>query len=129
MREGDYRKDSTHEPARELLTLPERPTAVFAANDLSAIGTLEIARELGLDVPSELSIIGFDDIPESAQTTPALSTVHQPIQQMGAAAIALLITLMAGESVEQTHVQLGTSLVERGSTARPAEPAGSSSAG
>ena len=119
MREGDYRKDSTHEPARELLTLPERPTAVFAANDLSAIGTLEVARELGLDVPSELSIIGFDDIPESTLTTPALSTVHQPIQQMGAAAIALLITLMAGKSVEQTHIQLVTSLVERGSTAPP----------
>ncbi|WP_421732864.1 LacI family DNA-binding transcriptional regulator [Cellulomonas sp.] len=119
MRAGDYRKDSTHEPARELLTLAERPTAIFAANDLSAIGTLEIAQELGLDVPSELSIIGFDDIPESTLTTPALTTVHQPIQQMGAAAIALLITLMAGESVEQTHIRLVTSLVERGSTAPP----------
>jgi len=119
MREGDYRKDSTHEPARELLTLPERPTAIFAANDLSAIGTLEIAQELGLEVPAELSIIGFDDIPESALTNPPLSTVHQPIQQMGAAAIALLITLMDGAPVERTHIQLVTSLVERGSTAPP----------
>ncbi|MEZ0447267.1 LacI family DNA-binding transcriptional regulator [Cellulomonas sp. ICMP 17802] len=119
MREGDYRKDSTHEPARELLTLPERPTAIFAANDLSAIGTLEIAQELGLDVPAELSIIGFDDIPESALTNPPLSTVHQPIQQMGAAAIALLIALMDGAPVDRTHIQLVTSLVERGSTAPP----------
>jgi LacI family transcriptional regulator len=119
VRAGDYRKDSTHEPARELLTLPARPTAIFAANDLSAIGTLEIARALGLEVPAELSIIGFDDIPESALTNPPLSTVHQPIQQMGAAAIALLITLMDGTPVDQTHIRLVTSLVERGSTAPP----------
>ncbi len=121
MRTGNYRKESTLEPARALLSLPDRPTAIFAANDLSAIGTLEVARELGLDVPGELSVIGFDDIPESALTVPPLSTVHQPIQQMGAAAIALLIRLLDGAPVERNHLRLPTSLVLRGTTAPPAD--------
>lgn len=119
VRSGNYRKESTREPARELLTLPERPTAIFAANDLSAIGTLEVAHDLDIDVPGDLSVIGFDDIPESALTLPPLSTVHQPIQQMGSAAIALLIRLMDGAPVEQNHIRLPTSLVRRGSTAPP----------
>jgi LacI family transcriptional regulator len=119
VRSGNYRRESTREPARELLTLPERPTAIFAANDLSAIGTLEVARDLGLDVPGDLSVIGFDDIPESALTLPPLSTVHQPIQQMGSAAIALLIRLMDGAPIEQNHIRLPTALVRRGSTAAP----------
>lgn len=119
VRSGNYRKEPAREPARELLTLPERPTAIFAANDLSAIGTLEVARDLGFDVPRDLSVIGFDDIPESALTLPPLSTVHQPIQQMGSAAIDLLIRLMDGAPVQQNHIRLPTSLVRRGSTAPP----------
>jgi len=120
VREGDYRKEPTREPARELLSLPDRPTAVFAANDLSAIATIEVARELGLAVPRDLSVIGFDDIPESAQTDPPLTTVHQPIQRMGAAAIALLTALLDGGEAPDPHVRLPTSLVRRGSTAPPA---------
>lgn len=119
VRAGDYRKGPTREPVRELLALPDPPTAIFAANDLSAIATLEVAAELGRSVPGDLSVIGFDDIPESALTAPPLTTVHQPIQQMGAAAITLLISLMDGTPVDRTHVRLPTSLVQRGSTARP----------
>lgn len=119
VRSGDYRKEPTREPVRELLTLPDPPTAIFAANDLSAIATLEVAAELGRSVPGDLSVIGFDDIPESALTAPPLTTVHQPIQQMGAAAITLLISLMDGTPVDRTHVRLPTSLVRRGSTAHP----------
>jgi LacI family transcriptional regulator len=123
VRAGDYRKESTREPVHELLTLPDRPTAVFAANDLSAIATIEVARELGLSVPEDVSVIGFDDIPESAQTEPPLTTVHQPIQQMGATAIGLLTALLDGGDVSEPHVRLPTSLVRRGSTApAPARP-------
>lgn len=117
VRAGDYRKESTWEPVRDLLQLGDRPTAIFAANDLSAFATLEVARDLGLRVPADLSVIGFDDIPESAQTDPPLTTVHQPIQQMGAAAIGLLTALLDGGEVDEPHVRLPTSLVVRGTTA------------
>jgi LacI family transcriptional regulator len=117
VRAGDYRKEPTREPVHDLLTLADRPTAVFAANDLSAIATIEVARELGLRVPDDVSVIGFDDIPESAQTEPPLTTVHQPIQQMGAEAIGLLTALLDGDEVPEPHVRLPTSLVRRGSTA------------
>jgi LacI family transcriptional regulator len=119
VRMSDYRRDAAHQPAIELLSRPDRPTAVFAGNDLSAIGTMEAAQEMGLDVPGDVSVIGFDDIPEAARTTPALSTVRQPIQQMGSAAVRLLRALMDGRIPETTHVRLPTSLVIRGTTAPP----------
>ena len=94
--------------------LPQRPTAIFAANDLSAIRTMEVARSLGISIPDELSVIGFDNVPESAMTTP-LTTVNQPIQQMGAEAVGLLIAMMDGTSGGGMHVTLPTELVVRGS--------------
>jgi LacI family transcriptional regulator len=119
VRPGYYSRDAAHEPARELLTRPDRPTAIFAANDLSALGTLDLAHELGLRVPEELSIIGFDDIPEAGQVMPPLTTVHQPIQQMGRAAVDLLVTLLEGRVPERTSITLPTSLVRRGTCAPP----------
>jgi LacI family transcriptional regulator len=117
VRAGDYRKESTLEPVRDLLRLADRPTAIFAANDLSAFAALEVARDLAIRVPADLSVIGFDDIPESAQTEPPLTTVHQRIQHMGAAAIGLLTSLLDGADVAEPHVRLPTSLVVRGTTA------------
>ena len=122
VRMSDYRRAAAHQPAIELLSCPNRPTAVFAGNDLSAIGTMEAARGMGLDVPGDVSVIGFDDVPEAARTTPPLSTVRQPIQQMGATAVQLLIALMDGSSPETTHVRLPTSLVIRSTTAPPRSP-------
>lgn len=119
VRNSDFRRESTHGPARDLLSGPDRPTAIFAANDLSAIGTMEVAAELGLVIPRDLSVIGFDDIPEAARTDPPLSTVRQPIQQMGAVAVELLITVLEGGTPDSSHVQLPTSLVLRSSTAPP----------
>ena len=116
MRVAGYRRASAHEPARELLTLDERPTAIFAANDLSAIGTMDVASELGISIPDDLSLIGFDNIHESALTTPALTTINQPIQEMGSAAVDLLVHLINGSGDRDTHVRLPTELVERGST-------------
>jgi LacI family transcriptional regulator len=119
VRNSDFRRETAREPARALLSRPDRPTAVFAANDLSAIGTMDVAAQLGLAVPGDLSVIGFDDIPEAARTTPPLSTVRQPIQQMGAAAVEMLITLLDGGTPADPHVQLPTALVLRASTAPP----------
>ncbi|SDD85278.1 transcriptional regulator, LacI family [Sanguibacter gelidistatuariae] len=118
VRSGDYRLDSSRSSAAELLTLSDRPTALFAANDISAIGAMEVAKTLGIDVPGDLSIVGFDDIPESMATTPPLTTIHQPIQAMGAAGIAMLIELLDEHPLASTHVRLPTSLVVRGTTRR-----------
>jgi LacI family transcriptional regulator len=116
IRVGSYVTDIARESARELLTVSSPPTAVFAANDLSAIATVEVARSLGMRVPEDLSVVGFDNIPESALCTPPLTTVDQPIREMGHHAIVLLIELMAGRTPTSTHLTLDTSLVVRKST-------------
>lgn len=117
VRVGGYRPETADQPAHDLLTLPDRPTAVFAANDISAIRTMEVARSLGLSVPDDLSVIGFDNVPESALTTPPLTTIAQPIRRMGSEAISLLIAMMDGTSDGGTHITLPTELVERASCA------------
>lgn len=119
IRVGAYRRENAEKPAHELLTLDERPTAIFAANDISAITTIEIAQSLGIRVPEDLSVIGFDNVPESALSSPALTTVSQPIQQMGAEALAMLIRIMNDDEGTVDHVELPTELVMRASTAPP----------
>jgi len=116
---GRYEEDASRQLAHELLSQVERPTAIFAANDLSAIAVLRVAHELGIGVPDELSVIGFDDVPEASRHVPALSTVRQPMQRLGEVATKLLIGLMNGETPEQTHVRLPTRLVPRATTAPP----------
>lgn len=118
VRIGDYRAETAEGPARELLTMVDRPTAIFAANDLSAIRVMEVARQLGLRVPEDLSVIGFDNVPESALAEPPLTTINQPLQEIGATALAILVDLLAGRTPEATHVRLPTSMVERASTRR-----------
>ncbi|WP_407344148.1 LacI family DNA-binding transcriptional regulator [Pengzhenrongella phosphoraccumulans] len=115
VRVAGYREDTADQPARELLSLAEPPTAIFAANDLSAIRTMDVARELGRVVPDDLSVIGFDNVPESALTTPPLTTISQPIQRMGFEAMRLIIDLIDGREVLEPHRRLPTALVERGS--------------
>jgi LacI family transcriptional regulator len=114
MRVGGYRIETALGPARELLSRADRPTAVFASNDLSAIATVTAARGLGLAVPDDLSVIGFDNVPESALASPPLTTIKQPLQQMGAEALMLLVDLIAGVE-RDTHVRLPTELVVRAS--------------
>lgn len=107
------------EAALEMLGRVDRPSAIFAANDITAIEIMRVAAELGLDVPGELSIIGFDDIPEASKSIPALSTVRQPMQMLGAEAARLLLALMQGETPDATHITLPTRLVPRATTAPP----------
>jgi LacI family transcriptional regulator len=116
---GAYDAAVSAASARTLLASPDRPTAVFAANDVSGIATVEVARELGLSVPEDLSVIGFDNVPQSALCAPPLTTVDQHIQDMGRHAMELVIRLIRGEAVDETHVRLETELVVRGSTAPP----------
>jgi LacI family transcriptional regulator len=116
IREGDYDRERSMPAARELLTAPDRPTALFAANDVSALAAMEVAAELGIRVPEDLSIVGFDNIPESVLATPSLTTVEQPIRDMGFEAVEMLIRLIRGEPVSETHLTLPTRLVERNTT-------------
>ncbi|MEV0565263.1 LacI family DNA-binding transcriptional regulator [Dactylosporangium sp. NPDC050588] len=113
---GDYDPDSSAAAARLLLGRPDRPTAIFGANDVSAIAAVEVAASMGLRVPGDLSVVGFDNVPEAALASPALTTVDQPIHAMGHHAIELLIKLIHGEEVDATHLRLPTRLVVRQST-------------
>jgi LacI family transcriptional regulator len=115
VRIGGYHADIARETARELLELDERPTAIFAANDASAIETIAVARELGLGVPDDLSVVGFDNVPESALSEPPLTTVEQPIQRMGYEAVRMLVAQIEDPTREPERVVLPTRLVARGS--------------
>ena len=116
IRLGAYDSEVSTEQARLLLTAPDPPTAVFAANDMSAIATIEVATDLGLRVPADLSVVGFDNIPESALCAPPLTTIEQPIRKMGERSIELLLSLIRGERPQTTHITLQTNLVIRQST-------------
>ena len=123
VRVGGYRADTATDAARELLQRDERPTAIFAANDTSAIETMIVARALGLVVPDDLSVVGFDNVPESALSEPPLTTVDQSIQRMGFEAVRMLLDLIEDPAREPEQVVLPTRLVVRGSSRRLGEPA------
>ena len=110
---GGYDAATATEPARWLLELDPRPTAIFAANDVTALETMAVARSLGLRVPEDLSVIGFDNVPESALGDPPLTTVEQPIRQMGTDAVRLLLELLEDPSLPPARVILPTRLVVR----------------
>ncbi len=102
-----------------LLDLPHPPTAVFAATDESAAGVLEAARVRGLQVPRDLSLVGFDDTAVARLLSPPLTTVRQPLLEMGRVALRTVLRLAAGEQLDSHHVELATELIVRGSTAAP----------
>ena len=103
---------------KALLDLPERPTAVFCVSDRTALNALLAISEARLRVPEDIALVGFDDIPEAQQSTPSLTTVHDPKWEMGAAAAQLLIDQMNGKSnmIPPIRLVLPTSLVIRASS-------------
>ncbi|GAA3079758.1 LacI family DNA-binding transcriptional regulator [Kribbella aluminosa] len=104
--------------ALALLNLTPRPTALVAFNDKAAVGALQAATDRGLDVPGDLSIAGFDDLDLSRATTPQLTTVRQPLQEMGRMAVSLLTRLLDRQPLEALHIELATTLIPRASTAQ-----------
>jgi LacI family transcriptional regulator, galactose operon repressor len=121
------RADFQFEPARratdKILRRPDRPTAVFAANDLEAFGVIEAARKRGLSIPHDLSVVGFDDNLYAGASSPGLTTVRQPFVEMGAVALRILTDLIAGREITSTRVELAATLVVRESTTPPGTPA------
>ncbi|MFE9251594.1 LacI family DNA-binding transcriptional regulator [Streptomyces sp. NPDC007088] len=111
--------DQGHVAARLLFSRTPRPTALVAFNDKTAAGAVRAAREAGLRVPADLSVTGFDDSELGQSITPALTTVRQPLAEMGRIAVSLLVRLVAGHAVDTLHVELATPLVVRDSTAPP----------
>jgi LacI family transcriptional regulator len=117
--QGDFMHESGFAGCGQLLDLPNPPTAIFASSDTMALGAYEAARQRGMRVPDDLSIIGFDDLPESRWASPPLSTVRQPLAEMGALAARTALRMARGEPIEVPRVELATELVVRDSTAPP----------
>lgn len=110
---GDYSGPSAKEPARRLLTHQDRPTAIFAASDEMAVSTIETALELGLRVPEDVSVVGFDDSPIAAFAKVPLTTVWQPLSQVGELSVDVLSKLVSGRQRQPVKTLLGTKLIER----------------
>ena len=110
---GDYTGASARGPAQRLLAHPQRPTAIFAASDEMAVATIEMALERGLRVPEDLSVVGFDDSPIATFSKVPLTTVWQPLSQVGEIATELLYKQMIGKARRPTKTLLGTKLIER----------------
>jgi LacI family transcriptional regulator len=116
---SDWRIPSGTEAAEQLLSLPDPPTAIFGFNDNVAIGALHAAQKRGLSVPGDLSIVGFDDTDPAQIVNPQLTSVRQPLAEMGRMGVSLLVRLIEGQRVDALRVELATKLVVRDSTAPP----------
>jgi LacI family xylobiose transport system transcriptional regulator len=103
----------------KLLTMENRPTAIFAGNDLQAFGVYEAARLLGLTVPDDISVVGYDDVPSASWVGPGLTTVRQPLIEMAEQATRLVLSMRDDPHPKLVRLDLATSLVVRASTAPP----------
>ncbi|RLP96484.1 LacI family DNA-binding transcriptional regulator [Micromonospora sp. CV4] len=119
IRPGNFYHEAGYTAGTQLLSLPDPPTAIFAASDQMALGVYEAVRKRGLRVPGDISVVGFDDLPEVQWCSPPLTTVRQPLAKMGMLAARTVLRLAAGETIESPRVELATDLIERDSAAAP----------
>ncbi|MBD7917925.1 LacI family DNA-binding transcriptional regulator [Cellulomonas sp. Sa3CUA2] len=122
VRWGDFHVDGGYKHGLELLSRPDRPTAIFAGSDYQSLGVMRAVRELGLSIPEDVSVVGYDDIPLAQWLGPSLTTVRQPLREMAGTATEMVLSLAAGQQPANLRIDLATELVVRESTA-PA-PAG-----
>jgi LacI family transcriptional regulator len=115
IRHGNWGVDSGHDAAQELLALEERPTAIFAANDIMALGAIYAIQKAGLEVPADVAVVGYDDRDFAAWIKPALTTVRMPSYEMGQAAARLLLEQINNEEMEDA-TQISGSLIIRESS-------------
>jgi len=113
--EGNFFQPDGYEAGKALLGLPDPPTAIFASNDVMAFGVMEAVRDRGLRIPSDISIVGFDAIPQSALVHPPLTTVRQPLEEMGRMAVRSLLDLIEDPRRSAERVVLPTDLIVRDS--------------
>jgi LacI family transcriptional regulator len=123
VRNGDFQHEGGFVRGGELLDRPVPPTAIFAGSDQQAFGVYEAARQHGLRIPEDLSVVGFDDLPVARWASPPLTTVRQPLAEMGSAAAQMLGELIEGQPLRSNRVELSTELIVRESTAPPATTA------
>jgi LacI family xylobiose transport system transcriptional regulator len=123
IRFGDFQRDGGERHAAALLRLADPPTAIFAGNDLQALGVLHAAAAAGVAVPRGLSVVGFDDLPIAELASPRLTTIRQPLREMAEQATRLVLESVESPQPNVTRVELATSLVVRDSTAAPAQSA------
>ena len=114
---ADWKRDRARQAAIELFRSADPPTAVFACSDHMALGVYEAAEECGLRIPDDVSVVGFDDLPEGEWVRPRLTTVEQPIVEMGASALRMLLRLRSGGASGTLREELSTRLLVRESTA------------
>jgi LacI family transcriptional regulator len=119
VRYGDFHHQGGFARTRELLELPDPPTAIFAGSDEQAMGAYQAARLAGLRIPDDLSVVGFDDLPTCEWLSPPLTTVRQPLEEMGRVAARTLLQLLDGRPPLTPRVELATDLRVRASTAPP----------
>lgn len=117
--EGDFTQRSGFHGTNHLLDLAEPPTAIFASSDLTAMGVMDAARGRNIQIPADLSLVGFDDVPMSAVLFPQLTTVRQPLTEMGHRATQMLLDLIQKPDETQSSIILPTELIVRESTAPP----------
>jgi LacI family transcriptional regulator len=122
--EGTFFQPDGYAGASAFLNLPDPPTAIFASNDVMAMGAMDAVRSRGLRVPEDVSIVGFDDIPQAALVHPSLTTVGQPLVQMGRMATQMLLDRLANPEKAIDRVELPTELIIRGSSSPPKDKAG-----
>ncbi len=119
---GEWVQTVSYTAAMQLLQLTPRPTAIVASSDLSAFAAYRAARELGLEISRDLSVTGFDDIRLATSVSPPLTTVRQPMYQLGQTAVEMLIARLEGQPIPELHVRLNTELIIRQSTGPVANP-------
>ncbi len=117
--EADWELGPGAAAAAQLLELDDPPTAIFGFNDAIAIGAIKAAQERGLRVPEDVSIVGFDDLPYATIVTPPLTTIRQPLAEMGRAGVGLVVRLLDSRRPEAPQIELPTRIIVRESTAPP----------
>lgn len=117
--EGTFFQPDGFTGAFTLLELPDPPTAIFASNDVMAMGVMDAVRHKGLRVPDDVSVIGFDDIPQASLIHPALTTVRQPLEKMGRVATQMLLESLSQPQKKIEHIELPTELIIRDSCLAP----------
>ncbi|HEY7419153.1 MAG TPA: LacI family DNA-binding transcriptional regulator, partial [Ktedonobacteraceae bacterium] len=117
IRPGTFNQDTGYKQTFALLELAEPPTAIFAGSDMQAMGVYSALRTRGLTIPDAMSVVGFDDVLPASVVTPTLTTVRQPLVEMGRVATTMLLRMIGGEPLDSMRVELTTTLIERESCA------------